>query len=979
MHPKVFHRAIRQINVGPFGAATFALAFNAAPICYANPDRFTLLSIDAAMRRYDGPGVRAVRRLRHTINAVRSRKGGPSGARMKRMKSLSTRRKVLLASLATLILPLLSAVVGSYLLLEIEQRTRSAAAYQAGIVQPVSEMTVKQLEQAVTLERALALAARLAEDNRLFLEFERNVRAFNEHRDEFLLSIAELTRGVGDNTGTLNDKAIPDLIVDFRNMHDQYVALADKVFADVRNNERSPSLTTITLLYGVESRLDDALISALRDAEDFITQELIAVEEAESRVNQMLVFLVLASFLLAPVIGSIVARWISRPIETATAALTDISERKLDDIDLDVKDGADEVSRLNAAILRYRDYVAEWIDQQKDLQESERALGIEKSKLDEIIAATSVGTWVWYVGTDRMEVNDRWAEIVGYTLEDLQPFSLATWQEHMHPDDVDAAESALQDHLSGDADAYEAEYRMRHKSGDWVWVRAHGKVVEWDDDGKPLRATGTHSDIDEQKRRETDLLAAQRQLEISIQEVFEGRARVEEEAAKHVGLMEDLAIAKAEAEAADKSKSEFLASMSHEIRTPMTGVMGFADLLLENDLDDDSREKVYKIKESTRALLRIINDILDMSKLDAGKVELEYLDFHLPSLMADVVALFSEKRRGARADAVQMVTDLADDFPVGVNSDPTRLRQVLINLIGNAKKFTEAGSVTVRGTLKSAADDRTMLRFDIIDTGIGIRQDVLGDLFSEFTQADATITRRYEGTGLGLSICKKLVHLMDGEIGVESTYGEGSTFWFEVPYIPATTDVEAEADKTRVVSSYRAVRPLHILAVDDNGLNQQIIAAILTGFGHTFEIAEHGMQAVEMHEVGTFDLILMDIRMPVMSGPDATRLIRKMAGDKNAIPIIALTADAMDEHRKGYLEAGMNGVATKPIDRPALAIIINEIMGEEINVPATAATDGNKGNKAGGVTADNDDQGPTDDKTKSAVNDFLKQIGAGSD
>ena len=428
---------------------------------------------------------------------------------------------------------------------------------------------------------------------------------------------------------------------------------------------------------------------------------------------------------------------------------------------------------------------------------------------------------------------------------------------------------------------------------------------------------------------------------------------------------------------ANRAKSEFLASMSHEIRTPMAGVMGFADLLLENDLDDDSREKVYKIKSSTRSLLRIINDILDMSKLEAGKVELEYLDFHLPALIEEVVGFFSEKLTDGRAKSLTLTTELSEDFPTGVNLDPTRLRQIFINLIGNAMKFTEAGKVTIKGSIvHSASMDPPgaldqKLRFEVQDTGIGIKPEVIKELFSEFTQADASITRKFEGTGLGLSICQKLVKLMGGDIGVESVYGEGSTVWFELPYVEARTEVKKRAGATEAVSSYAAERPLHILIVDDNGLNQQIIAAVVSGFGHTHEIAENGMEAVEKHERETFDLILMDVRMPVMSGPDATRLIRKMDGEKGKIPIIALTADAMEEHKRGYFEAGMNEVATKPIDRAALAIIINEVLGEEINVPQVRATEADSPEPEIGQEKA--------EEAEAAVEDFLKQINADLD
>lgn len=422
------------------------------------------------------------------------------------------------------------------------------------------------------------------------------------------------------------------------------------------------------------------------------------------------------------------------------------------------------------------------------------------------------------------------------------------------------------------------------------------------------------------------------------------------------------------AESSNKVKSEFLASMSHEIRTPMTSVMGMADLLLENDLDDDSRKKVYQIKDSIRALLRIINDILDVSKLEAGKFELEYLDFHLPNIIRDVANLFAEKRHSSRANNVALEIDLADDFPTGVHLDPTRIRQLLTNLIGNARKFTEQGTIRIVGRLMDESTATPKIYIAVEDTGIGIKPETIATLFQDFTQADSTISRQYEGTGLGLSICKKLVALMDGEIGVDSTYGRGSTFWFKLPYVPAKTDVEAAPKPIAVASSYVAAKTIHVLVVDDNAINRQIISSILRIMGHTFELAENGMQAVEANKAGQFDLILMDVRMPVLSGPDATVLIRQTGGEKGSIPIIALTADAIEEHKKTYIEAGMNAVVTKPIEVSALALTINEVMEDEINIPDT-------GNRTRSKELPVNEYPATEQSQTEAVDDFLKQIG----
>ena len=375
---------------------------------------------------------------------------------------------------------------------------------------------------------------------------------------------------------------------------------------------------------------------------------------------------------------------------------------------------------------------------------------------------------------------------------------------------------------------------------------------------------------------------------------------------------EQLSVARDAAEAANAAKSAFLATMSHEIRTPMSGVMGIADLLLEEDLPPGVRDKVGQIKGATDSLTRIINDILDISKMESGKLELEFMDFHAPSLLREVMGLFSQKVRAEEGKRLELRVEVASDFPRGVHSDPTRLRQILINLIGNAVKFTHAGHVTVRAE-RSRGADGDLLRFSVEDTGIGLEAEAMDGLFGAFTQADVSITRRFEGSGLGLSICKRLVEMMGGGIGVESEPGRGSTFWFTLPYIPATTEVEEAGRSVERRILGPASRRLRILAAEDNHLNQQIIVAMMGRLGHSVEIAGNGALALEALRREDFDLILMDVRMPEMSGPDATRAIRQLSGPKASIPIIGLTADALEGHRQDYLDAGMDDVVTKPI------------------------------------------------------------------
>ncbi|WP_135077314.1 ATP-binding protein [Terasakiella sp. SH-1] len=383
---------------------------------------------------------------------------------------------------------------------------------------------------------------------------------------------------------------------------------------------------------------------------------------------------------------------------------------------------------------------------------------------------------------------------------------------------------------------------------------------------------------------------------------------------------------KTAAEQANKAKSEFLASMSHELRTPMTGVIGFSDMLLEADLSNDNKELVNSIKGSTNSLLRIINDILDMSKLEAGKMEVEHIDFHLEDLIDDVASMF--KKAHPAGKEVPTFIEYEDGFPREIRSDPTRIRQILVNLIGNAHKFTHEGQVKL--TCQSLTDTGTnpYLKFTITDTGIGIHEKTIANLFNQFTQADASISRKYEGTGLGLVICKKLTELLGGEIGVTSIEGTGSTFWFTLPYHPVQQAIGRKEKEIRA-SSYHAVRPLKILVAEDNLVNQKIMQNFLSAYGHHLEIANNGKEAVELHHSDHFDIILMDVRMPEMDGPQATEEIRK----KNTeIPIIAVTADAIKEHIDSYLQAGMDAYVSKPLNWTTLVTTINEVLGEDIHI-----------------------------------------------
>ena len=418
----------------------------------------------------------------------------------------------------------------------------------------------------------------------------------------------------------------------------------------------------------------------------------------------------------------------------------------------------------------------------------------------------------------------------------------------------------------------------------------------------------------------------------TLSELEEARLLIDLERQRHVRLLKKLAIAQDEAELSRHAKSEFLATMNHEIRTPITSIMGLLDMMMNDESAPENLEKISKIKDATTILTQIIDDITDMSMLESGEKKLETVDFHLPSLIDDVVNTVRETGKDTAKENLEFDILYSEDLPKDVNANATRIRQILLNLIGNAYQFTDTGKITIEGTSLRSPDGGEFLQLSVHDTGIGIKLETVKNLFSLFTPVDDTLSLRYEAPGVGLSICKRLVDLMGGEIGARSEIGKGSTFWFTLPFHSATVKNTGLPWKNPDhPTRFGTARPLNILLAEDNLLNQQILTAVMKGFGHCVVAVEDGSEAVKSHKWGHFDPILMDIRMPEMSGVEATRLIRKMYGPKSDVPIVALSADNLDVHVRSYYEAGVNGFVDKPISIPHLMTAINEAIGEDIH------------------------------------------------
>ncbi|WKB52259.1 ATP-binding protein [Eleftheria terrae] len=698
------------------------------------------------------------------------------------------------------------------------------------------------------------------------------------------------------------------------------------------------------------------------------------------------------------------------------------------------------------ALARLCAWLDAWAEQDAQLQQrAERAeqegeaVRARLERLELAMSSAHDAVWDWEIGQERAYFSPRLLEILGYAPGEVD-LTLATWREHMQPDDRLDARERLQAHLRGETPHYEGEFRVRRRDGQWRWIRSRGEVVERDAQGRPLRVVGTHTDVTDRRQAEEEVLHQLRFIE-ELVEIIPNPVYFKDRLGRYIGcnracealfglrredwlgrtssdlrrddagreeerqddllyasggiqtcetrlplptgevrdvifsktlftgpqggvggvlgvitditqqkrVETELRDAKTAAEAASRAKSEFLANMSHEIRTPMNGVMGLVDLTLETPLTETQRRYLTLVKSSSTSLLNIINDILDLSRIEAGRMRVEQLTFEVRRLFQEAVAPLEPR---AQEKGLQFNLLIAPDVPAQIVADPLRLRQILVNLVGNAIKFTRQGRIDI-SAWPEGQGGAAVLHLCVADTGVGIAADKLERIFESFTQADNSTTREFGGTGLGLTISRRLAEAMGGRLWAESEAGQGSRFHLTLPLLSlpaddldadmrrdwsmaATQTLNLSRDKARTRFESTAYRGfdeletpsdpeqedaagLHVLLIDDHAVNRFIATSLVRRLGHRVTCAVTAAEALALCEAEDFDLIFMDIQIPGMSGIELTHRIRSMEAVRGwSCPIVALTAHAMPLDRVRCLEAGMDDYLTKPVEQDRL-------------------------------------------------------------
>jgi two-component system, sensor histidine kinase and response regulator len=531
----------------------------------------------------------------------------------------------------------------------------------------------------------------------------------------------------------------------------------------------------------------------------------------------------------------------------------------------------------------------------EQIQSRDEQLAIASERLSLALDASRISLWDCDPVKGSIYFDAHWADMIGAPPGESRS-AMSTLTALVSTDERERFVAQTLLVLKGKVPFYDAEHCVRTPSGKHIWVQSRGKVVERDADGRVRRVIGTNIDITQRKQDEVELRSA-----------------------------------KEAAEQASRAKSQFLANMSHEIRTPMNGVLGMTELLLNTELSERQRRLADTARQSGTALLKIINDILDFSKIEAGKLELEHVDFDLRRTLDALVGLFAEP---AQTQGIELILHVDETVPPALQGDCGRLQQILTNLITNAIKFTEQGEVVVRVGMATHDGEHVVLRFEVSDTGIGIDADTQTRLFSAFSQADNSTTRKYGGTGLGLAISKELVGLFGGEIGVTSELGHGATFWFTVPF--ATQRDAAPYTPPRPASLHH----LRVLVVDDNATNREILCSQLAGLGLRADSVAGGQEALRalLGAAGRdpYRIAILDIHMPGMNGLELARLIRRDPGLQD-VALLMLSSVGLDVPTQTLHELHVRSWLTKPVSRSQLSHCLIACTAIDASVPGAAA------------------------------------------